>query len=397
MVKSTPAPSYLIKEMTQVFIARTELLPDGETLEQHAQWKKEETDIVNRDKSDADPQTGGLFKGCFSGRARLQPIHDPLDGVDRCPQCNWEVEDGMCAHCGFHFDDLSVDYDSDELTDSMDEDEELDGELEAEYDDDPALALDAGAGAYEDLEAIEVPRIYDEETGEVRFMDGAGYTDDSEAESEIDDDDDEDSHSMQNFIDDGTILEDNTAYTISSESGFPSTDAPEPEPLPQPQDRRRNRRPVIVSSDDEDESEDEPPAPRHNSVSSDDDDEDDTDSGPEVASSRRVGGRGPNRQPASRPAVPIPSRTAARTIVSDPSDSEDDSDGDSEDDSEDDSEGDSDLDDGDDDIGEDEVGEDDGEDHAPGDIEDYGFSPMHSMDEDSEGGDEEEGTHTHWR
>lgn len=392
VVKNAPAPSYLIKEMTEVFIARTELLPDGETLEQHAQWKKEEADIVNQDKSNTDPLTGGLFKGCFTGRKTLQPIHDPLDGVDRCPQCNWEVEDGMCEHCGFLFDDDISIGESDLDSDSMDEDEELDGDLDAEDDDDPGFGFDAVPGAFE---GFDIPTVVDEETGEIRFMDGSGYSDDSEAESELNEDD-EDGHSMQDFIDDGTLLEDNTAHTFSSESGIPSTDGPQP--VQQPPSRRRNRRPVIVSSDD-DESENEMPAPRHISVSSDDEEE--SDSGPEVASSRRVGGRGQNRQPRSLPSAPIPS-AGARSIVSDPSDSEDDSDEDDEDDISDDEDDAED----DDDIGDQSNSQSDDSDEGEGEgygaqgnthsnIEDYGFSPMHSMDEES--GSEDEGTHNQWR
>ncbi|KAK3080742.1 hypothetical protein LTS18_013596 [Coniosporium uncinatum] len=108
-VRQQPAPAYLIKEITLVFINRTELLPPGETLEQHAKWQKEEADIVLLDKTNKDSRTGGLFKGCFRPPslpdARLRAIRDIEDGVDRCPLCSWEIEDAMCARCGLHFDE----------------------------------------------------------------------------------------------------------------------------------------------------------------------------------------------------------------------------------------------------------------------------------------------------
>lgn len=102
VVTSPPAPAYLVREMTLVFIKRAELLPAGETLEQHARWQKEELDIVRADKSNTDPRTGGLFRGCFRHRPTrtVQAFRDEEDGVDRCPFCNWELEDGACLQCG---------------------------------------------------------------------------------------------------------------------------------------------------------------------------------------------------------------------------------------------------------------------------------------------------------
>ncbi|KAI9839628.1 MAG: hypothetical protein M1819_002254 [Sarea resinae] len=105
-VKHQPAPAYLVREMTEMFICRAELLPAGETAADHQKWKKEEAEMVERDKVNQDPKNGGLFKGCFkhSGR-RGRPIRDDEDGVDRCPMCGWELEDGVCTQCGLRFDD----------------------------------------------------------------------------------------------------------------------------------------------------------------------------------------------------------------------------------------------------------------------------------------------------
>jgi hypothetical protein len=95
--------------MTQVFVQRQALLPSGETTEQHEQWRKEEADIVQQDRNNEDPRTGGLFKGAFNRPARpggiLQPIRDEEDGVDRCPVCTYELEDGECLNCGLSFNE----------------------------------------------------------------------------------------------------------------------------------------------------------------------------------------------------------------------------------------------------------------------------------------------------
>lgn len=96
--------------MVGVFIARAELIPQGETLEEHKKLQKDEADAVQQDKDNKDSRTGGLFKGCFRplthhGRGpSLQVIRDQEDGVDRCPVCNWELEDGECTQCGLVFD-----------------------------------------------------------------------------------------------------------------------------------------------------------------------------------------------------------------------------------------------------------------------------------------------------
>ncbi|KAK4982516.1 E3 ubiquitin ligase [Elasticomyces elasticus] len=106
VITETPAPSYVIREMTLVLVSRDEHLPAGETVEQHRQWQKEEASIVQKDKSDDHPRTGGLFKGCFKRHEIYRyPLHDPGDGIERCPECHWELEDGVCDQCGLSFPD----------------------------------------------------------------------------------------------------------------------------------------------------------------------------------------------------------------------------------------------------------------------------------------------------
>ncbi|RMZ74006.1 ring finger domain-containing [Pyrenophora seminiperda CCB06] len=109
VVKDVPAPAYVIRDMTGVFIARAELLPPGESIEEHKKWQKDEAEAVQQDKDNKDPRTGGLFKGCFRLAHQripsLQVVRDQEDGVDRCPVCTWELEDGACTQCGLIFDE----------------------------------------------------------------------------------------------------------------------------------------------------------------------------------------------------------------------------------------------------------------------------------------------------
>lgn len=91
--------------MTQIFVTRAELLPPGETTEDHRKLQQDEVEIVEKDKKSNGSHRGGLFRGCFEnslGRPNGPPIRDLEDGVDRCPRCAWELEDGVCHSCGLH-------------------------------------------------------------------------------------------------------------------------------------------------------------------------------------------------------------------------------------------------------------------------------------------------------
>lgn len=78
-------------------------MPEGETTEDHRKWQQEEADIVEKDKKASGDQSSGLFRGCFllPSRRNARPIRDSQDGVDRCPQCTWELEDGFCVQCEY--------------------------------------------------------------------------------------------------------------------------------------------------------------------------------------------------------------------------------------------------------------------------------------------------------
>ena len=77
-------------------------MPVGETTEEHKKWQEEEASLVEKDRSNNGP-SGGLFRGCFRmwTRRTAPIIRDVEDGVDRCPRCTWELEDGLCGSCGY--------------------------------------------------------------------------------------------------------------------------------------------------------------------------------------------------------------------------------------------------------------------------------------------------------
>lgn len=88
--------------MTQLFANRAELMPVGETTQEHRKWQEEEAALVEKDRATTGLK-GGLFRGCFrlTRRRQLAVIRDDEDGVDRCPRCTWELEDGVCESCGY--------------------------------------------------------------------------------------------------------------------------------------------------------------------------------------------------------------------------------------------------------------------------------------------------------
>ncbi|KAF2842893.1 hypothetical protein M501DRAFT_1012279 [Patellaria atrata CBS 101060] len=139
-----PAPSYLTREITQNLIARAELLPPGESAEQHTTWHKEEQDQIQQDKNNTDKRTGGLFKGVFRNTRKLRVFVDEEDTVDRCPYCMWELVDRECSQCGLQVDENgSVIFpnsfggfsDMDETSEHNMSGEDHDAELDMEDDD----------------------------------------------------------------------------------------------------------------------------------------------------------------------------------------------------------------------------------------------------------------------
>lgn len=132
--------------------------------EDHKKWQEEEAALVEQDRSTAGYK-GGLFRGCFRLMARrpiprAQPIRDAEDGVERCPGCTWELEDGRCESCGYPFD-------SDYMSDS-----EGMGHSDMEY----------GSGADMDNDILEA--LAEQDIAH-RHLYGGDYYDDGETSEDI--------------------------------------------------------------------------------------------------------------------------------------------------------------------------------------------------------------------
>ncbi|KAH0559829.1 hypothetical protein GP486_003654 [Trichoglossum hirsutum] len=174
---------YEIKEMIDIFIHRSDLLPSTETTADHIKWRKDEADRLERDRANKHPKTGGLFRGCFREQKRGQRWHNGVirdndDGVDRCPDCAWELEGRYCPRCdltfqedgrvtdGSHWGGFSDMDDTDSDGYGFATDDELDGDLDFE-DPESSLGFDVYGGesfpidvdgdAYEDYMAYHTP------------------------------------------------------------------------------------------------------------------------------------------------------------------------------------------------------------------------------------------------
>ncbi|OJJ44683.1 hypothetical protein ASPZODRAFT_714448 [Penicilliopsis zonata CBS 506.65] len=109
-VKQQPSPAYLVRSLVHMFTGRAELLEKGETTAEHLKHQQEEAEKLERDKSNNDSKTGGLFHGIFKDKIRIpRPIVDLEDNVIRCPICAFELEeDSGCTQCGYRQDAQSV-------------------------------------------------------------------------------------------------------------------------------------------------------------------------------------------------------------------------------------------------------------------------------------------------
>jgi hypothetical protein len=341
-----------IRDMTAVFIARAELLPAGETLEEHKKWQQDDADAIQKDRENTDPRNGGLFKGLFNApahplRPSLHIVRDQEDGVDRCPICTWELEDGGCVQCGLAFDetgevswdnsftgfsdmDEMSEQDADDLEAAMGYDEE--GEFEGFGDPmdgwQDYMGGDPGADFVmrrflQHGNAGPRRHVSHSEAGSRRSYSQSIVSDVYGDEMDtVEEEDEEEDSEMNDFIDDAA-LEDST-----SASGASSTPGQTPQPSSAPANRPRARarpRPVVEESEtsstissvvvEEEEEEEE------------DDDDTEEDAGPVR--------RGQRPQP-SRPSAPRPrpqdhvlnrangARSRfARVVASSPSASED--------------------------------------------------------------------------
>ncbi|SMR57415.1 unnamed protein product [Zymoseptoria tritici ST99CH_3D1] len=250
IVREQPTPAYLIKEMVFIFVKRSELLPDGETSEEHYQMANEEAEIVTRDKANVDDSKGGLFMGAFkrSLRRPLQAIHDPSDHVDRCPQCLHEVEDGHCNNCNVR---VRTEFDD---SDYMSSDSGEDGEEEEDSDVDHELAQDhPGYVGFQYPDPDSDATLDDDEirpgpdgyitAADMQELRNQGYS--TPPNGGYSSDDDEEDPEMEGFIDDDVVQYD-TGEDNLSDASVQEQAAP----------RRQRRNAPVVLSDDDDEDDD---------------------------------------------------------------------------------------------------------------------------------------------
>jgi hypothetical protein len=239
VVQEQPTPAWLIREMVFIFVNKSELLPDGETSEEHHQMAREEAEIVAKDKANTDDVKGGLFMGAFKpGRRPLQALHDPSDHVDRCPQCLNEVEDGRCLHCNRRVLTELDDSDYSGSSDSGDESEELDHDLER---DGPEYV----GFNYADSDATLEEHVPGPDgfitADEMRRLRAAGFRTPPPGYSSDIEEDDEENSEMEGFIDDDVHYE--SGYDdVLSEGSVQEQAAPR---------RQRSNAPVVLSDDDD--------------------------------------------------------------------------------------------------------------------------------------------------
>lgn len=191
---------------------------------------------MEADKANTDPRTGGLFQGRFKERTPAPaPIIDVEDGVTRCPNCSWELEDDACMNCGYHVDadeTVTGTTDSEENSEMTDYNEDMEdgfGDIDEDdtwnevYDGVPFEQLPFGVQQfYDPLRRMRhrYQNILPHDPHEWQFPHSSSPVHDSEDLEEEDDDDDEEDTSevesesededeeMDSFIVDDEELED---------------------------------------------------------------------------------------------------------------------------------------------------------------------------------------------
>ena len=107
--------------MIDIFVIRAELWSPHDQGAELRKLQAEALAAVERDKSSA-----GLFQGLFSRRILKWGVRDDHDDILRCPDCLWEVIDGVCENCGVRVRDRDDDGDM-SISDLDDDDEDEDG------------------------------------------------------------------------------------------------------------------------------------------------------------------------------------------------------------------------------------------------------------------------------
>ncbi|KAK6528851.1 E3 ubiquitin ligase [Orbilia ellipsospora] len=150
-VKHQPAPAYLIRSMIDTFVVRAELQSPHEEGLAFRQQQEEALKLVDADKNDAKGLFGGMFTKKPNGG---MAIYDPEDGVARCPDCSWEIENRRCPSCGrrFHASEMpGADSDASDASDFS-----LESDLEEEDDDESISVSDrSGTGPDDDMHEMD--------------------------------------------------------------------------------------------------------------------------------------------------------------------------------------------------------------------------------------------------
>ncbi|KAJ9245564.1 hypothetical protein DTO169E5_869 [Paecilomyces variotii] len=226
LVKALPAPAYLVRAIVQMFTSRAELLEKGETTAQHRENRQEEAERLEADKANTHPRTGGLFQGSFKERPPVnRPIYDVEDNVNRCPVCQWELEDTGCHRCGYGVDleTLTGSEDNSEMTDYIDDLEDGFGDVDDDldwndfYDGVPFEGLPLGLQQFHGGRS-RIPHHHHHQHHHHTLLREAYASliapsistathDDSDDEDE-DEDEDDDYGEMDSFIDDDEVDED---------------------------------------------------------------------------------------------------------------------------------------------------------------------------------------------
>jgi hypothetical protein len=245
-----------IKQLVDIFVNRTELMPADENKEQHIKRKKEESQSVEADRS----AQNGLFKGCFS-TARLGHIrYDEADRLYVCNHCGHEFTGGQrCENCDVDFEgeDEALRDDFSDLEDmEFDLDEDLDLDIDEDEDDDDSH-LDFGDWHARHF-SIQPHSIHELLFEGVRDSAGHRLEEISSDESAGDSDEEETTSSLRDFIVEEDEDESSAAVRRSSRPLIIDSDSEGSNDSDEisigrhrQRARRRTSRPVVVESDSE--------------------------------------------------------------------------------------------------------------------------------------------------
>ncbi|KAH0369402.1 hypothetical protein KCU65_g3308, partial [Aureobasidium melanogenum] len=210
VITQPPAPSYVIREMINIFMRSHNILDDGEAIEQHQQWAFEEAEancgvLMDSLGDDSDISTTDL-----SDSLHAESIEDDFEEDDMDADPEFGELDG----------DFDGELDPDIGREAYDAWLQQQGLQRATEDADLARAIYAhqhrGFGVRNTFHRpMRENRLIDEEAED----DLMGYEHDDEDLDE--EDEDEDAGSIDDFLDDRDI-NDITAYSISSQTAEPT-------------------------------------------------------------------------------------------------------------------------------------------------------------------------------